>query len=97
MAAMTLLRATLLLRATAAGFGPSGLRRPPSALVYSAATRRSERLVAMAVGEATDEKPVVLPTNEDNDQRLLQIRHSTAHLMACAVQKLVRCRRFEKP
>lgn len=42
----------------------------------------------MAVGEATDEKPVVLPTNEDNDQRLLRIRHSTAHLMACAVQKL---------
>ena len=33
-------------------------------------------------------KDATLPTNEDNAGNLLRIRHSTAHVMAMAVQKL---------
>ena len=33
-------------------------------------------------------KDATLPTNDDNAGNLLRIRHSTAHVMAMAVQKL---------
>ncbi len=40
----------------------------------------------MATQEAVAEKPEVLPTNE-GDEELLKIRHSSAHVMAMAVQE----------
>jgi threonyl-tRNA synthetase len=36
----------------------------------------------------TTEEIVELPTNEDNDNELLKLRHSTAHVMAMAVQRI---------
>eukprot|EP00962_Isochrysis_galbana_P058360 scaffold31431_cov101-Isochrysis_galbana.AAC.1 len=42
---------------------------------------------AVAEAPKVQAAPVVLPTNENSD-RLLRIRHSTAHVMAMAVQRL---------
>ena len=47
-------------------------------------------------------KDAKLPTNDDNAGKLLRIRHSTAHVMAMAVQKLfkdtkVRAQRTPRP
>lgn len=45
-------------------------------------------------------KDATLPTNEDNAGNLLRIRHSTAHVMAMAVQKLfkgTKVRRDSRP
>jgi len=51
---------------------------------------KSTRLLATIVAPeavAEEEEVVVLPTN-DNDEELLKIRHSSAHVMAMAVQQI---------
>jgi len=48
---------------------------------------RSLRLFSAVAGSEPAVKPEVIPTN-DNDPELLKIRHSTAHVMAMAVQSL---------
>ena len=62
-----------------------------SALPFCAAQRqiRCAATQAPAAGkpEAAAVAPVVLPTNDNSDD-LLKIRHTSAHLMAMAVQKL---------
>ena len=69
----------------------------------SPATRAQERTSGELAAEATADasspiawKYATLPSNDDNAGKLLRIRHSTAHVMAMAVQKLfkgtkVRC------
>jgi len=47
---------------------------------------RAERALATRQ-EAEEEAPVVLPTNE-NSPELVKLRHTTAHVMAMAVQRL---------
>ncbi|KAL3933485.1 MAG: hypothetical protein SGPRY_000256 [Prymnesium sp.] len=91
---ITVLRAALLLRASAAGF--IGPRSPRFALhtarPFCARSTRtlmdasSDKPAHAGVTEALD-APVKLPTNEESE-RLLRIRHSTAHVMAMAVQSL---------
>lgn len=49
----------------------------------SAATKKTE----LVNGASEDEVQLELPTN-DNDDELLRIRHSSAHVMAMAVQKI---------
>ena len=49
--------------------------------------RLSARLLATVAPEAEAAEIVELPTN-DNDQELLRIRHSSAHVMAMAVQQI---------
>ncbi|CAM9470459.1 unnamed protein product [Heterosigma akashiwo] len=53
---------------------------------HSSSLQKSKNLLMSAVAKEAAEK-VTLPTNEDNEN-LLKIRHTTAHVMAMAVQKL---------
>ena len=47
-----------------------------------------EAPAAAAAAPTAPPAPVHLPTNEDNDNSLLKIRHTSAHVMAMAVQRL---------
>ena len=47
----------------------------------------SSRLLATVAPQVEEEEAIVLPTN-DNDEDLLKIRHSSAHVMAMAVQQI---------
>ncbi|GJM86654.1 hypothetical protein PR202_ga02533 [Eleusine coracana subsp. coracana] len=60
---------------------------PPSAPETSQATDDAAAAQTVAAGEGKEEKRVVLPTNESSEG-LLRIRHTCAHVMAMAVQKL---------
>ena len=59
---------------------------PSSSSYPSSATRNLSERFAATAAEAPAEA-IVLPTNE-NDEQLLKIRHSSAHVMAMAVQKV---------
>ena len=85
----------------AQGFQPHPLLRygARSATSIAGVSSRSAALRAQATDEHAGEagadpsspiawKDAKLPTNEDNAGNLLRIRHSTAHVMAMAVQKL---------
>ncbi|KAL1526687.1 hypothetical protein AB1Y20_015389 [Prymnesium parvum] len=94
--AMTALRAALVLRASAAAFIAHRVPRASFHVASPACTRgRLVELVAPtdspkeaeAEAEAEYSPPVRLPSNDESD-RLLRIRHSTAHVMAMAVQSL---------
>jgi len=87
---MAFLRVALLMRASAAGF----VTMRPSTLLLR---RRSTCTQSITCAASADRKTeiadpitwkadVQLPTNDNED--LLRIRHSTAHVMAMAVQKL---------
>ena len=82
----------MLLLRTAAAFGgvratrPSVLNGAAVGLRHAACISCSAVKDTAAVVEESPE-PIVLPTNDDSD-RLLRIRHSSAHVMAMAVQKL---------
>jgi threonyl-tRNA synthetase len=56
-------------------------------LYASVAPAASDKTAVIAETDATTDLTVELPTNE-NDEELLQIRHSSAHVMAMAVQQL---------
>merc|ERR1719201_2587758 len=85
----------------AQGFQPHPLLRygARSATSIAGVSSRSAALRVQATDERSGEagadpsspiawKDAKLPTNEDNAGNLLRIRHSTAHVMAMAVQKL---------
>ena len=92
------MRTALLLR-TVAAFEASILMPTPrlARSVRPASIRAARRCFSARVNaeapEETDTDPIrwtdamALPNNDDNEQ-LLRIRHSTAHVMAMAVQKL---------
>jgi threonyl-tRNA synthetase len=61
-------------------------RHPASSVSFVARANVSPRYMS-AVVEATEEVLEELPTN-DNDDELLRIRHSAAHVMAMAVQQI---------
>jgi len=89
-----MVRLALLLR-TVAAYEPAAVMRAPRARNVRSSVRApsirattAETAEAAAKVDAAAPEPVVLPTNEDNDQNLLKIRHSTAHVMAIAVQRL---------
>ena len=71
----------------AVGFVPSITRRsvPASSFAYQRSAS-TPRWMATVAPETETEEPVVLPTNEDDE--LLKIRHSSAHVMAMAVQQI---------
>jgi len=84
----------------ASAFVPSGLRGNsryaastsiPSQLLVSRSSAGAffsrSRLFSTAEAPVVEEEAVVLPTN-DNDEELLKIRHSSAHVMAMAVQQI---------
>jgi threonyl-tRNA synthetase len=50
------------------------------------ASGASKRLFSAAAEVVVDEEPIILPTNDDDE--LLRIRHSSAHVMAMAVQQI---------
>eukprot|EP00934_Nitzschia_sp_Nitz4_P009032 Nitzschia sp. Nitz4//scaffold11_size288233//49148//51219//NITZ4_000742-RA/size288233-snap-gene-0.41-mRNA-1//-1//CDS//3329533978//9022//frame0 len=77
----TLLKSTT--RSTA--FAPLWIRALPS--VQPIKQYPSSRLLASVAQEPVTDQPIQLPTNED-DEQLLRIRHSTAHVMAMAVQRI---------
>ena len=92
---MTVFRAALFVR-TVASFESSALVRTRSPFQLRAARqkhllgqleRSSRTLMSAADTKDADTDAIVLPNNDDNEQ-LLRIRHSTAHVMAMAVQKL---------
>ena len=61
--------------------------------VRSRSTATRAQVADEHTGEAGASSPIAwkdatLPTNDDNAGKLLRIRHSTAHVMAMAVQKL---------
>ena len=58
-----------------------------AAAFRSTATRRWMATVEAPPAKSADEEIVELPTN-DNDEDLLKIRHSSAHVMAMAVQQV---------
>jgi threonyl-tRNA synthetase len=65
-----------------------GRQRSPSTYFSFVSTMSPSRLYSTTVEETViEEQPVVLPTNDD-DEDLLKIRHSSAHVMAMAVQQL---------
>jgi threonyl-tRNA synthetase len=66
---------------------PMNLDHSPSILSPNLSPFRSFMSTTAEPSTAEDEAVVVLPTN-DNDEDLLKIRHSSAHIMAMAVQKL---------
>ena len=87
MSIMRFMATSALLLRTAGAFEATAIRSRPLRSRFS-----PERCLAAA---ATEEKvqaaevksePIVLPTNEN--ERLLKIRHSAAHVMAIAVQRL---------
>ena len=91
----TLLTATMLtLARSAMGFGTRfgpAVRLRPAVHLSSHALHRRAPVVTAAVSEETDaadEKVAITLPNNDNSEQLLRIRHSTAHVMAMAVQKL---------
>ena len=97
---MTLVHAALLLR-TVAAFEPATALASRSTRLRRdlrlASLRAHERCFASATDKSEDTKTKAeadvmvdakLPSNEDEDGKLLRIRHSTAHVMAMAVQKL---------
>jgi len=91
-----LLASMLLARAAALAASPRSLQLaagvPRLAGPLRAPCRSLTKLMAPAEGAVAEAPlvaaaPIVLPTNENSD-RLLRIRHSTAHVMAMAVQRL---------
>lgn len=79
----------LSLAGRAAAFVPSGTRHiAPKTNNFLLAPTVAKSLTSrfMATLEKTVEEAVILPTNED-DEDLLKIRHSSAHVMAMAVQQ----------
>jgi threonyl-tRNA synthetase len=100
LASMLLARSAAALAAVPRRFSVAAGPSAAIAAASSAAARQSRRSLSRmmtppptgesAVAEAPKvvvAAPVVLPTNENSD-RLLRIRHSTAHVMAMAVQRL---------
>ena len=91
---MALIAANMALSTVAlrtASLGARALRAPrwpasPSPISSSAYRHRALRMASTAP-EKAEEGTVQLPTNESSD-RLLRIRHSSAHVMAMAVQRL---------
>ena len=95
---MTLVHAALLLR-TVAAFEPAMTLASRSTRLRRdlrlASLRGHERCSASANDKSDDTKAEAdvmvdakLPSNDDDDGKLLRIRHSTTHVMAMAVQKL---------
>jgi threonyl-tRNA synthetase len=65
-----------------------GRQRSKSTYFSFVSPMSPSRLYSTTVEETViEEQPVVLPTNDD-DEDLLKIRHSSAHVMAMAVQQL---------
>jgi len=80
--------------ARVAAFSPSRVARVsqlasnPSSILGHSAKAITPRFMATVASAETEEAEVVeLPTNE-NDDELLRIRHSSAHVMAMAVQQI---------
>jgi threonyl-tRNA synthetase len=90
--------AALLLRTVAAFEPATALASRSTRLrrgLWLASLRGHERCFASATDKSEDTKDeadvmvdVKLPSNDDEDGKLLRIRHSAAHVMAMAVQKL---------
>ena len=80
-----------LTAAVAVHLAPSTPRQLHRASIGPAVRRHaSSRITALAAGPAAAEEVaqrVHLPTNEESDE-LLRIRHTSAHVMAMAVQRL---------
>ena len=57
-------------------------------LLSSASDGRGRRAQARAAGEKVDAAPVVALPTSDESENLLKIRHTSAHVMAMAVQKV---------
>ena len=89
LSAVTLLRATLLLRTSSAAFLAATRLSKTSHAMHSWSKFSSIRSFAAESAVANDAPatPIELPTNDNNEQ-LLRIRHSAAHVMAMAVQRL---------
>jgi threonyl-tRNA synthetase len=82
--------AVLFSAARVAAFTPSSMTRASQSSFLARFTMRSTPRFMATVApekESTAEEIIELPTN-DNDDELLRIRHSSAHVMAMAVQKL---------
>ena len=104
---MTLVHAALLLR-TVAAFEPAMTLASRSTRLRRdlrlASLRGHERCSASANDKSDDTKAEAdvmvdakLPSNDDDDGKLLRIRHSTAHVMAMAVQKLFKGTKGKMP
>ena len=57
-------------------------------LLSSASDGRGRRAQTRAAGEKVDAAPVVALPTSDESENLLKIRHTSAHVMAMAVQKV---------
>jgi threonyl-tRNA synthetase len=76
-------RAALASAASVPASSSSSSRRRDRRLQFSTLTDE-----AVAADEEEAATAMVLPTNDDNDGALLKIRHSSAHVMAMAVQQI---------
>ena len=104
---MPLVHAALLLRTVAAFEPATALASRSTRLrrgLWLASLRGHERCFASATDKSEDTKDeadvmvdVKLPSNDDEDGKLLRIRHSAAHVMAMAVQKLFKDTKGEMP
>lgn len=75
----------------ASSSGSSGVSSGVSSsmrLLSSASDGRGRRARARAAGEKVDAAPVVALPTSDESENLLKIRHTSAHVMAMAVQKV---------
>lgn len=86
MSFFALLATTSVRRASAFLSSPKTVRQLPSSAFHYPVRSLFQSAATVAPQETTQE-PIVLPTNE-NDGDLLKIRHSSAHVMAMAVQKI---------
>ena len=87
---MAVFRAALLLRSVAclsSSLPRASVPRELRSIMLNGLQGRARRLLASATETKEDPVAIVLPNNDDNEG-LLRIRHSTAHVMAMAVQKL---------
>jgi threonyl-tRNA synthetase len=72
----------------ASSSGSSGVSSSSMRLLSSASDGRGRRAQARAAGEKVDAAPVVALPTSDESENLLKIRHTSAHVMAMAVQKV---------